>query len=50
MATRLLASLLATLSLVGALSTLAGCAAVEATGSTIERGGQKIQDEAREHK
>jgi predicted small secreted protein len=47
---KLVASILATSCLLGALSTLVGCAAVESTGKAIQRGGQEIQEEAREHK
>ena len=47
---RLLASVLATSFLLGALSTLVACSAVESTGRAIQRGGQEIQEEAREHR
>jgi len=49
MVRKILASLLAGLSLVGTLSTLIGCSAVEGTGRAVQRGGQEIQEEAREH-
>ena len=47
---KLLASILATSFLFGALSTLVACSAVEGTGRAIQRGGQEIQEEAREHR
>jgi predicted small secreted protein len=49
MVRKILASVLAGLSLVGALSTLVGCSVVEGTGRAMQRGGQEIQEEAREH-
>lgn len=42
--------LLTTLSLAGAFATLTGCNTVEGAGKDIERGGQEIKEEAREHK
>ena len=48
-----IASLLATLFFAGALSvlgTLAGCNTVEGAGKDIQRGGEAIKEEAREHK
>lgn len=47
---RILASLLATVFIVGAFSTLAGCNTMEGAGADIQRGGRAIQDEAREQK
>jgi predicted small secreted protein len=50
---RILAPLLAVLYFVGFVSffgTLAGCNTVEGVGKDVERGGQAIKDEAREHK
>lgn len=47
---RILASLLATVFIVGAISTLAGCNTMEGAGADIQRGGRAIQDEAREQK
>ena len=46
MVSKFVATLLAALSLVG---TLASCAVVESAGRGLERGGQEIQQEAREH-
>ncbi len=46
MVSKIFATLLAALSLVG---TLASCAVVESAGRGLERGGQEIQQEAREH-
>ena len=42
--------LLATLSVVGALGTLSACNTVSGFGQDVERGGQKIQNEAQEHR
>ena len=42
--------LLTTLSLTGTASVLIGCNTVEGAGKDIERGGQEIKEEAREHK
>lgn len=47
---KLCASLLAALFLAGVFGTLAGCNTVEGAGKDIQRGGQAIKDEAREHK
>jgi entericidin B len=47
---KLCASLLAALFLAGAFGTLAGCNTVEGAGKDIQRGGEAIKDEAREHK
>ncbi len=45
-----LASALAAIFFAGTFLTLAGCNTVEGAGKDIERGGDKIKDEAREHK
>ncbi len=45
-----IASLLATLFLAGTLATLTGCNTMAGAGKDIERGGEKIKDEANEHK
>lgn len=42
--------LLTTLSLAGTAATLTSCNTVEGAGKDIERGGQEIKEEAREHK
>ncbi|HSI38626.1 MAG TPA: entericidin A/B family lipoprotein [Methylotenera sp.] len=42
--------LLTALSLAGTAATLVGCNTVEGAGKDIERGGQEIKEEAREHK
>ena len=47
---KLIASLLATLFITGVFGTLAGCNTVEGAGKDIQRGGEAIKDEAREHK
>lgn len=47
---RILASLLATVFLVGAVATLTGCNTMEGAGKDIEHGGKAIKDEANEHK
>ncbi len=47
---RIIALLLATLFLAGAAVTLPGCNTVEGAGKDIEKGGDAIKDEAREHK
>ena len=47
---KILASLLATVFIVGALGTLAGCNTMAGAGEDIQRGGKAIQDEAREQK
>jgi predicted small secreted protein len=44
------ASLLATLFMAGLFGTLAGCNTMEGAGKDIQRGGEAIKDEAREHK
>jgi len=43
-------SLMATLVLCGMLGALAGCSTVKGVGQDIERGGQKLQEEAIEHR
>ncbi|MBA3696382.1 MAG: entericidin A/B family lipoprotein [Methylotenera sp.] len=45
-----IASLVATLFLAGTLVTLTGCNTMAGAGKDIERGGEKIKDEANEHK
>lgn len=47
---RLFMLLLTTLSLAGIAATITGCNTVEGAGKDIERGGQEIKEEAREHK
>jgi predicted small secreted protein len=47
---KLSASLLATLFMAGLFGTLAGCNTMEGAGKDIQRGGEAIKDEAREHK
>ena len=47
---RIFALLLAALFLAGASVTLTGCNTVEGAGKDIEKGGDAIKDEAREHK
>lgn len=47
---KIFASLIATLFLYSMLSTLAGCGTVKGLGQDIERGGQKLQEEAIEHR
>ena len=49
MAKRIFASLMATLFLCSMLGTLASCSTVKGVGQDIERGGQKLQEEAIEH-
>ena len=45
-----IASLVATLFLAGTLATLTGCNTMEGAGKDIEKGGEKIKEEAQEHK
>jgi predicted small secreted protein len=45
---RKLLSVLMTLALLGPLSAISGCNTVAGAGKDIERGGEKIQGEARE--
>ena len=47
---KVLLSLLATLFVAGTAVTITGCNTVEGAGKDIERGGDAIKDEAREHK
>ncbi len=47
---RLFASILATLFLVTALGTVAGCNTIEGAGKDIEQGGKALKDEASEHR
>lgn len=47
---RVFASLLATLFVLGAAVTVAGCNTVEGVGKDIQQGGKAIKDEANEHK
>jgi entericidin B len=44
------ASLLATLFLVGAFTTLTGCNTIAGAGKDVEQGGKAVKDEANEHK
>lgn len=50
MCKKLLLSLLATTFLVSLLGTLTGCNTVSGAGKDLERGGEKLQQEAEEHK
>lgn len=47
---RIFALLLASLFLAGTAATLTGCNTMEGAGKDIERGGEEIKEEAREHK
>ena len=47
---KILVSLLTTMFLAGAFATLTGCNTMAGAGKDIERGGEKIKDEANEHK
>lgn len=47
---KILVSLLTTMFLAGALATLTGCNTMAGAGKDIERGGEKIKDEANDHK
>lgn len=47
---KLFAALVAASFLTGVFGTLAGCNTVEGAGKDIERGGQAIKEEAREHR
>ena len=47
---RIFASLMAALFMCGIAGTLAGCNTVKGVGEDIQQGGQKLQDEAVEHK
>ncbi len=47
---KIFVSLLTTMFLAGALATLSGCNTVEGAGKDIQKGGEKIKDEANEHK
>ena len=47
---RIIASLLATLFLAGAVVTLTSCNTMEGAGKDIQQGGKAIKDEATEHK
>jgi predicted small secreted protein len=47
---KLSASLFAMLFMAGLFGTLAGCNTIEGAGKDIQRGGEAIKDEAREHK
>ncbi len=46
----LIASVLATLTMVTAIGTLSGCNTIEGAGKDIEQGGKAIRDEAKEIK
>jgi entericidin B len=50
MARKLISTILATAFVAGAFATLAGCNTIQGTGKDIERGGEKVQQEAVEHK
>jgi predicted small secreted protein len=50
MISRILATLLATLFLTGAIGTLSGCNTIEGAGKDIEQGGKAVKEEAREQK
>jgi predicted small secreted protein len=45
-----IAQLLAVALVTGLFGSLAGCNTMEGAGKDIEKGGQALQDEAREHK
>ena len=47
---RIVASIVASLFLLGSIGTLAGCNTVHGIGQDVERGGEKIKDEANEHR
>ena len=47
---KIFVSLLTTMFLAGALATLSGCNTMEGAGKDIQKGGEKIKDEANEHK
>jgi entericidin B len=47
---KIIATLLATMFLAGAVATLTGCNTVEGAGKDIQQGGKAIKDEANEHK
>jgi len=50
MTKKLISTLLATAFVAGAFATLAGCNTVKGAGKDIEKGGEKVQQEAVEHK
>ena len=50
MVKKLVSTLLATAFVAGAFATLAGCNTIQGAGKDIERGGEKVQQEAVEHK
>jgi predicted small secreted protein len=50
MTKKLISTLLATAFVAGAFATLAGCNTVQGAGKDIEKGGEKVQQEAVEHK
>ena len=47
---KLISSTVAASFLLGLFATLAGCNTMEGVGRDVERGGEKIQKEATEHK
>jgi predicted small secreted protein len=47
---KLVTSTIATAFIAGVFATLTGCNTVQGAGKDIERGGEKIQKEAAEHK
>ena len=50
MAKKLISTILATAFVAGAFATLAGCNTVQGAGKDVERAGEKVQQEAVEHK
>ena len=50
MTKKLISTLLASVFVAGAFATLAGCNTVQGAGKDIEKGGEKVQQEAVEHK
>jgi predicted small secreted protein len=47
---RIISSVVAALMFAGSLLAISGCNAVAGAGRDIERGGQKLQDKADEHR
>ena len=43
-------SVLASIFVIGILGSVTGCNTIQGAGKDIERGGEKIQDKAEEHK
>ena len=50
MAKKLISTLIASAFVAGAFATLAGCNTVQGAGKDVERAGEKVQQEAVEHK